>query len=97
MVNLIEAMICWKPASGRAIVVKHPDQEQVSHGYSMSVGACFMDWGSRTPDSRKLQLLIDAWHAVVFDGVSAEAMHEALCVIPEYVEMLADDVRPDND
>lgn len=69
----------------------HPDYDR----YFYKVGACFTSWKQGTdPHRLKLRLMIDVWHAVAFYGVPAQMAHEALLVIPEYRDMLADDCLP---
>jgi hypothetical protein len=67
-------------------------------GFQMLIGP---PWAPASPVGRekdtngqRLQLMVDAWHAVTFDPVPAQMMHEAMLVIPEYRLMLADDCLP---
>lgn len=62
--------------------------------YDYQVGACFSFWREMDTKSRKLQLLIDAWHAAAFYAVPVEIMKTELLRIPEYRDMLADDCLP---
>lgn len=63
--------------------------------FEFKVGACFTTWRQETDSAKlKLRLLVDVWHAVAFYGVPVEMAHEALLVIPEYRDMLADDCLP---
>lgn len=91
-IPLKHAMLCWTPGGG-VKVVRHPDYDGHSNAYQCSVGACFHYWDTLDRQGQLLQLMIDAWHVVAFNGVPAAFVDEALRVIPEYLDMLADDVR----
>lgn len=69
----------------------HRDYDRFQH----SVGACFASWQRTTDVERlKLQLLVEVWHAIAFYGVPVELVKPELLRIPEYRDMLADDVLP---
>jgi len=96
-VPLVRAMLCWNadrpnqrgPVGAR--VVWYPDRAWQADAYRVSVGACFSEWGGMSDRQRRLQLMLDAWAAVVRDGVPAAAMHEALLAIPEFRAMMSSD------
>lgn len=97
-IPIANAMLCW--TSGRhgdtpaCRVVSHPDEKGLSDAYRTTVGACFARWSEKDTNGQRLQLMVDAWHAVTFDAVPTQMMHEAMLVIPEYRLMLADDCLP---
>lgn len=62
--------------------------------YQCQNGACLRSWRDLDTLGQKLQLMIEAWHIAVFYLVPAKDIHEALLVIPEYRDMLADDCLP---
>lgn len=92
-VDLQNAMLCWDSDTNRAKVVPHPDRQRISEAFEFSTGACSSEWKGRTEGHRLAVLMIDAWQAVVRDGVSAETMHDALLAIPEFRAAIAADVR----
>lgn len=79
--------------AGRATVVPWPEPNLPDHWFS-SVGACFASWRDMSTHDQKFRLLIDAWHAAVFQEVTPQRLHEALLCIPEYRDMIADDCLP---
>jgi len=93
-IPLYDAMLCWDHETGRALIVHHPDRRGLSDDYGGTSGACFTKWRKQTDQWRRLQMLVDAWHAVAFYAIPAMAMHEALMVVPEYRHMLASDCVP---
>lgn len=103
-IPLMEAMLCYNtigtrdPDEGWVKVIKHPARLNghiwEDEPYLMTVGACFSYWRKRDDIGRKLQLMIEVWHAVAFYGVPPDELHNALLVIPEYRTMLADDCLP---
>lgn len=88
-----DAMLCWTRGDSVKVVL-HPDKRGESGAYRSSVGACFTDWRKKDLRGQKLQLMIDAWHVTAFSDIPSERVHEALLVIPEYRDMLADDCLP---
>lgn len=65
--------------------------------YDFQVGACFREWQEKArtdPTGLKLQAMIDIWHITAFYSVPAKMVHEAMLVVPEYRDMLADDCLP---
>lgn len=93
-IPLNDAMLCWTLGEGVEVVL-HPDEVGASGKWRSSVGACFMNWREKPEQGQRLQLMIDAWHVAAFYDVPAEQVHEALLVIPEYRDMLADDCLPE--
>jgi len=97
-VPLSHAMLCWNagfdgaPPSFR--VFHHPDTSGATRAYQFSVGACFSNWKEMDDTERRLQLMIDAWHAAAFYEVPVSVIREGLLVIPEYRDMLASDCLP---
>lgn len=92
-VELANTMLCWNPDANEAKVVRHPDYKGDSEPYEMSSCACEVGrWPNWSREERLLFLYIEAWQAVVRDGVSAEVMHEALLAIPEFRASIAADV-----
>jgi hypothetical protein len=89
-IRLKDAMLEYH-RGGPVYVLSHPARMPKPIGF-LCVGAAFADWNKMTPEKRLLQLYIDAWHAVVRDGVPPEQMHKAISVIPEYRDSLAEDV-----
>lgn len=96
-IPLARALLLWNPGwkdSTPAFAVRplgHQDYDR----FSFKVGACFRDWQQETdPDKLKLRLMIEAWHAEAFYAVPVSMIAEALLVIPEYRDMLADDCLP---
>lgn len=79
------------PAAFAIRPLGHPDYDK----FAFKVGACFRTWQEDAdPERLKLRLLIDVWHAVAFYDIPPKLAHEALLVIPEYRDMLADDCLP---
>jgi hypothetical protein len=70
--------------------IGHPDYKN----YRYKIGACFADWSEMTEEQRKTKLMIEIWHVTAFYNVPASLMTEELLQIPEYRDMLADDVLP---
>ena len=69
----------------------HRDYDRFQH----SVGACFADWQrTENVERLKLQLMVEVWHAIAFYGVPVDLVKPELLRIPEYRDMLADDVLP---
>lgn len=99
-IPLIKAMVCansgkeWDSLGPRVKVFHYPDVHMLSSGYSWSIGACDMRWSRVDDAGRKLLLMIEAHHLAVFHDVPARLIHEALMVIPEYRDMLAEDCLP---
>lgn len=92
-VKLEHAMLCWDVTSQKAAVVRHPDYVNASDPYLFTTGACWVQkWPNMSEEERLLILIIDAWQAVIRDGMTAEVMHRALCAIPEFAESIASDV-----
>lgn len=97
-IPIANAMLCW--TGGRhgdtpaCRIVPHPDERGYSDAYRTTVGACFASWSEKDTNGQRLHLMVEAWHAVTFDAVPAQTMHEALLVIPEYRSMLADGCLP---
>ncbi len=92
-IELRHAMLCWDATSQKAAVVRHPDHVNASDPFTFSTGACWVQkWPNMSEEERLLMLLIDAWQAVIRDGMPADEMHRALCVIPEFAESIAADV-----
>lgn len=92
-IPLSDAMLVWTRGE-RVAVVRHPDYDGASDDFQSSVGACFSNWRAKDERSRRLQLMIDAWHIAAFYEIAASQVHDALLVIPEYRDMLADDCAP---
>jgi len=88
-VSLKDAMLEWQK-KGKVRVLKHP-AKVAKEEYNFCVGACFSDWDKMTKQKRLLQLYLDAWTAIIRDGVSPQVMHKALLSIPEYRQSLAID------
>ena len=95
--KITEAMLLWdsglRGETPRFAVrpLGHRDYDRFQH----SVGACFADWQSiENVERLKLQLMIEVWHAIAFYGVPVDLVKPALLRIPEYRDMLADDVLP---
>ena len=92
-VELKHAMLCWDATSRKAAVIRHPDTKRESDPYTFSTGACWVQkWPKMNEEEKLLMLLIDAWQAIVRDGMPAEEMHRALCDIPEFSGSIAADV-----
>ena len=86
-------MLVWSNG-GPVAVIAHPDRRGLSDSYEKSAGACFASWRGMAETNRRLQLMVDAWHASAFYGVPVADVHRALLVIPEYRDMIADDCLP---
>lgn len=103
-IPLKDAMLCFNSVHTRehnekwAKIIRHPARynghDWEDEPYSITVGACFSYWGKRDDIGRKIQLLIEAWHAAVFHGVPVKELHEAMLIVPEYRSMLAEDCLP---
>lgn len=97
-IPLSNAMLCWNNgfhgATPSVAVVRWPDKIGASDAYQLSVGACFTDFRSKDERGQKLQIMIDAWHVAAFYDVPVAMVHEAMLVVPEYRDMLADDCLP---
>lgn len=96
-IPISQALILYTPPHGErpaAFAIRplgHPDYNK----FTYKVGACFRVWQEQTnPKYLQLRLLVDVWHAVAFYGIPPKMAHEALLVIPEYRDMLADDCLP---
>ena len=93
-VELEHAMLCWNPDTNEAKIVRHPDYRGDSAPYQMSSCACEIGrWPDWSREERLLFLYIEAWQAVVRDGISADVMHKALIAIPEFCDTLGGDVE----
>lgn len=95
-VPIAEAMLLWNSGlnGGTPAAVVRPLGHDDYDVFTYSSGACWMRWRTSSVKEQKLQLMVDAWHVAVFYAVPIEAVHEALLVIPEYRDMLADDRLP---
>lgn len=72
----------------------HPDYNR----YDMQNGACFLSWrevAERPKPALLCQMMVELWHIVAFYRVPIEMVHEAMLVVPEYRNMLADDCLPE--
>lgn len=94
-VALKDAVLTWTPthwpSGGKGSVKVIPLAELragTDRGLVCTACACRSAWASMTKNERLLQLYIEAWHLIARDGVTPESVHDALSVVPEYVNTL---------
>lgn len=79
-----ETMLCYTPGTSDVALVPHPDHTGESRHYRTCLLAAFGDVRRMTFEERKLQVFMEAMHAIVRDGVPAHAVHKALLGLREY-------------
>ena len=99
---LRDAMIAWTPLDWRGAgkreagyvnVRRHPDR--------LRKGACWHRYGDEFVGFKgnslvkPLSLLINAWHIALRGELEIKHLHKELCKIPEYRDLLADDIKSD--
>lgn len=97
-IPLARALLLWDSGMGgepRFAVreIGHRDYDR----FSMSGGACYTSWkelAATNPDKLRTQAMIELWHIAAFYAVPTALIHEAMLVVPEYRNMLADDCLP---
>jgi len=91
-IPLANAMIAWNDpppmGDGRIAVVPWPDDAELADRLKLTktTGACWTAWEG-TPLEMKYKLLREVW-LLIRQGFPAEPLHNALCFIPEYRELL---------
>lgn len=85
-------MLCWTPYTDKIKVVDWPDVTNQSDGYACTGLACYTDIQKSSFEKRKTIIFIEAMHLIIRDGMPPQKVHEALCVLDEYIDGLADDV-----
>lgn len=91
IVKVDKAMLMWNPGTDEAAAIEHPAGWRAG-SFKMSVGACMTSWKGLSKQEQALQLVLEAWQAVIRDRVDPEALHEALLEVKEYHHILAEDV-----
>ena len=85
-------MICWKEDTGEVKVINHPAKNGEAQGWR-AVGACNRYWSQYSKTDIRMMIFVEAWHAVVRDGIDPKIMHQELLKIDEYRDGLAGDVQ----
>lgn len=87
----------WKGQTPAFAVL--PRGHRSAERYSYSVGAVFAEWNeiaqTKPPINLLAKALIDIWHAAAFYDVPVGLIHDAMLVVPEYRNMLAEDCLPE--
>ena len=99
-IPLRDAMIAWTPLyygedgdAGYVNVRSYPD--------SLRKGKCWHRYGDEFVGFKgnslvkPLSLLINAWHIALRGELEIKHLHKELCRIPEYRDLLADDIKSD--
>jgi len=92
MMNAKKAMLCWNPDSADVAIYAWPDTYQLSRAYKRTSLACFSGFSESSFEQRKTQIFIDAMHLIIRDGCDPMAVHNALLVLSEYQDGLAEDM-----
>lgn len=90
-IPLADALFLWDSGSEPRFAVRergHPDYCD----YEYKVGAAWAGWSALSADERLTQTLVDIWHVAAFYRVPINLIHEAMLVVPEYRDILANDV-----
>lgn len=98
-VPIQEALLLWDSGlngdTPRFAVRQLGDEDY--YRFSYQGGACLTAWLEEADTDRlKFRLMIQVWHIAAFYGVPVDLMKPELLRIPEYRDMLADDVLPRN-
>lgn len=93
MITLREAQILWdyegrEPDAPSVLVTQFAYENDAA--YHCSWGACNAEFAEADDQGRLLQLFQKFHELVTFDGLEPRKLHEALCVIPEYQQALAE-------
>ena len=100
-----QAMIAWNPLAtelyphngdGRIKIIKWPDLdgEVDRFKFDCTGGAAHTEWHTcKDTDVLLAMLMCSIWNIVCRDGITIEAAHEALMVIPEYMDNISADFR----
>ena len=98
-IPLSQALLLWNPGfrgETPAFAVRpvgHDDYDR----FRMSSGACYRVWHELAKEGPRQLLnkaLIELWHIAAFYEVPIKLIHEAMLVVPEYRNLLADDCLP---
>lgn len=89
--KLIEAVLRWNLKGG--VVVTRNEPCEFSKSHHKTLWACESCWEKMTDDERIKLMYIDAWTAVIRDGVNPQDMHKALLVIQEYRKTLSPEIE----
>lgn len=92
MANAKEMMLCWNPGTDQVILVRLPDKEHRSAGYSMTSLGCWVYVRKMSFLQRKALVFIEALHLIVRDKCDPLAVHRALCGLEEYLDGCAADM-----
>lgn len=98
-VPLANALLLWNSGwdgETPAFVVR-PLGHDDYYRYQSQVGACFTAWREMAEQPHPVLLakaMVELWHIAAFYKVPIEMIHEAMLVVPEYRNMLADDCLP---
>lgn len=93
-IPLEKAVMAWNPKSCggqfRVFEIPMPDRGR----YIFTAGAVYTAWRVLSKAERMGMLFAEVTGAAVRDGVDFRVIAKALCVIPEFRAILADDVHP---
>lgn len=81
-----DSMLVYNPGTDQVAVFRYPIYNHEARDYKMSLLACDSTFRESRPAIRKTLLFIEAYQAIVRDGVDPGALHRALFVIDEYRE-----------
>lgn len=100
-IPLARALLLWMPGLNGdepAFAVRALGSDEYwSKRFRMSGGACYRSWqelAAEDPHKLLAQAMIELWHIAAFYAVPIQMIHEAMLVVPEYRNMLADDCLP---
>ena len=94
-IQISEAMLLWtpigagKPSDGKAIVVRHPDIEDVGEDMTDAFGACNCNWLAKTKEEKFDAIIKAAWDIVSNGEVKAKDLSDALSSIDGYDDEIA--------
>lgn len=88
-----EAMLVYNPGTDEAAVLPWPDYDHLSRGYRYSNLACCSDFKALKKTESELLMFVEAYEAIVRDGVDPKAIHNAMLAIDEYRKWIAFDMQ----
>jgi len=85
-----EAMLCWNEKTKEVKLVKYPDLNFESRGYS-SVGAQFSKFNKMSLEKKKLAILSESIWIIKNRGIPFDSVFSALMQIDELYECITKD------
>lgn len=96
-IPLRELQLLWQPDDKSLPPVKAMGiNDKDDRNYSSSWGACNLEFNETDDAGRIHQLLANFAWMTVMDGVSPQALHDALVVVPEYRSLVHPSMLPDS-